>query len=145
MVGASGFGASSATSSSICLLVRYAALASSFSPLSSVRWEDRSAMPLRWSRPSPSICRITGNRRAGPCDRDAEIRLGLGEVQDFDAVDVHARTSLAQEKLPAVDFGDMSNQLGLDSPRLREEKRRLRKAQGSGSSWSRFLVFMAAF
>ena len=33
----------------------------------------------------------------------------------------------AQEKLPAVDFADMGDQLGLDSPRLREEKRQTSK------------------
>ena len=62
-----------------------------------------------------------------PCDGDSEISLGLGEAQDVDAVDVHTGAGLAQEKLPAVDFADMGDQLGLDSPRLREEKRQTSK------------------
>ena len=58
-------------------------------------------------------------RRAGR--GDAEIGLGLREVQDLHAVDEHRRKGLAGKEPSLVHLGDVRDDVGLDSPGLAHE------------------------
>jgi hypothetical protein len=62
-------------------------------------------------------------RRSG--HRDAEISLGLGEVQNFDGVFEHGRASLASKEPAMVHFTDMCDELGVDPPRLLHDLRQI--------------------
>ena len=55
--------------------------------------------------------------------RDAEISLGLGEVQNFDGVFEHGRASLASKEPAVVYLADMGDKVRLDPPRVPQELR----------------------
>jgi hypothetical protein len=48
-------------------------------------------------------------------DRDAQVRLGLGQVQDAGRVHEHRGRGLAQVEAPRVHLAHVRDQLGLDA------------------------------
>jgi hypothetical protein len=54
---------------------------------------------------------------SGAGDRDAQVRLGLGEVEPLGAVDEHRRAGLADVELAPVDLAEVSDEVGLDAAR----------------------------
>jgi hypothetical protein len=56
-----------------------------------------------------------------PGNRYAAVRIGFRQVQALSAVREHGREGLPGEEPPLVDLADVSDEVGLDSPRLRDE------------------------
>jgi hypothetical protein len=50
-------------------------------------------------------------------DRDAQVGLGLGEVEPLGAVDEHRRAGLADVEPARIDLAEVSDEVGLDAAR----------------------------
>ena len=57
----------------------------------------------------------------GSSHRDAQVGLGLGQVQDVRAVRKHRRRGFASKEPASVHFRDVLDDLGLDAARLLKE------------------------
>jgi len=57
----------------------------------------------------------------GAGDGDAKVGLGLREVEPLGAVDEHRWCGLAGVEPPRVHLADMSDKVGLDAARVRDE------------------------
>jgi hypothetical protein len=53
-------------------------------------------------------------------DGDATVGLGFRETQAFGAVREHGREGLPRVQPSRIDLADVSDELGLDAPRLRD-------------------------
>jgi hypothetical protein len=56
-----------------------------------------------------------------PGHGDAQVGLGLGEVEDVCAVDEHRGGGLASVEAPCLHLGDVGDEVGLDAAGLAEE------------------------
>jgi hypothetical protein len=68
----------------------------------------------------------------GPGHGDAEVGLGLREVQDAQAVHEHGGRRAACVEPPCIDLADVRDQLGLDAARLSHEVAQAAEQLGVG-------------
>ena len=57
----------------------------------------------------------------GSCGGDAEVGLGLGEMEDLSTVPEHRGRGFAGVEPPPVDLADVSDEVGLVATALTEE------------------------
>ena len=58
----------------------------------------------------------------GPRHADAQVRFGLRQIEYFDTVSVHRRAAFTEIEPARVDFGDVSDNVGVDPAVLLEER-----------------------
>jgi hypothetical protein len=86
--------------------------------------EDRGQQrdPAQVDPSVPQHLQEPGVLPAGPGHVDAQAGLGLREVEHLHAVGEHRRHGLPGVGPPGVDLGDVGDEVGLDPPRVLEQR-----------------------